>query len=355
MLGFGYPLNGVSTRAAGTAGALAEFDLLSPRNPSSLVTLNRAALAIAAEPEFRTLTYKSLKETNTIQRIPLVMAAVRVSSRAVVSFSSAGFLDRNFTTQSTGSALIGTQVLSTKDIADVRGSVSDLRAGLGWRLSQRFSVGLGGHVFTGTNKLNLVRRFDDSTGFGRVSEASGIQFFGKALSFGGTAILPKGLSTAASYRKGFGFEVDNGDSVLTRATVPDRLSAGILYLGIPGAAFAANIDQNKWTSMQKLGSSLLQAHDATNWSAGAEISTGKFRGTPVLLRVGTARNALPFGLNGGTVREMRFTGGAALAITNPGRDQAVIDFSIARANRTLSGSSAKEGAWMLGIGLQIRP
>ncbi|MEO7359471.1 MAG: hypothetical protein ABI120_04035, partial [Gemmatimonadaceae bacterium] len=116
-----------------------------------------------------------------------------------------------------------------------------------------------------------------------------------------------------------------------------------------------NIDQNKWTNMQKLGSSLLQAHDATNWSVGAEVATGKLRGTPVLLRAGTARNMLPFGLNGGTVSEMRFTGGAALAVTNAGRDQAVIDFSIARANRTLSGSSAKEGAWLLGVGLQIRP
>lgn len=355
MLGFGYPLNGVSTRAAGTAGALAEFDLLSPRNPSSLTTLNRAALAIAAEPEFRTLTYKSLKETNTIQRIPLIMAAVRLSSRAVLSVSSSAFLDRNFTTESSGQALIGTQILPTKDVSDVRGSISDLRAGFGWRISPRVSVGIGGHVFTGTNKLVLVRQFDDSTGFGTVNENFGLQFFGKALSFGGTVLLPKGFTTAASFRRGFSFEADNGDSVLTRATVPDRLSAGLAYRGIQGAVFAVNIDHSKWTSMQKLGSSLLQTHDATNWSTGAEITTGKLRGTPILLRVGTAKNTLPFGLNGGTVSEMQFSGGAALALTNPGRDQAVLDFSIARANRKLSGSTAKEGAWLLGIGLQVRP
>ena len=355
MLGFGYPLNGLSIRAAGTAGALAEFDLLTPRNPSSLATLNRAALAVSAEPEFRTLTYKSIKESATIQRIPLIMAAVRVSSRAVVSLSSTGFLDRNFTTQSTGEALIGNQILPTKDIADVRGSISDLRAALSWNINTRFAVGVGGHVFTGTSKLNLIRQFDDSTGFGRINEASGLQFLGKALSFGGTAILPKGFSAAASYRAGFGIEADNGDSVLTRATVPDRLSAGLLYRGVPGAVFSANVDQNKWTNMQKLGSSLLQTHDATNWSVGAEISTGRMRGTPVLLRAGTAKNTLPFGLNSGIVSEMRFSAGAALAITNPGRDQAVLDFSLQRANRKLSGSSAKEGAWMLGIGLQIRP
>lgn len=355
MLGFGYPMNGLSVRAAGTAGALAEFDLLSPRNPSSLTTLNRFALAISAEPEFRTLTYKSLKESNTIQRIPLVMAAVRLSSRAVVSFSSSGFLDRNFTTQSTGEALIGNQVVPTRDISDVRGSISDLRGALGWRINSRISLGIGGHVFTGTNRLNLLRQFDDSTGFGAVNETSGLQFFGKALSFGGTALLPKGFSAAATYRAGFSLEADNGDSVLTTANVPDKLSAGLLYRGLPGAVFSANVDQNKWTDMQKLGSSLLQTHDATNWSLGAEISTGKVRGTPVLLRAGTGKNTLPFGLNSGIVSEMRFSAGAAVAITNPGRDQAVLDFSLQRANRKLSGSSAKEGAWMLGIGLQIRP
>lgn len=355
MLGFGYPMNGLSTRAAGTAGALAEFDLLSPRNPSSLTTINRSALAIAAEPEFRTLTFNAVKESNTIQRIPLVMAAVRVSSRAVVSISSSGFLDRNFTTRSTGQALVGSQILATSDISDVRGSISDIRGAVGYQLTSRISVGVGGHVFSGNNKLNLLRQFDDSTGFGAVNEASGVQFFGKALSFGGTVLLPKGFSTAASYRKGFSLEADNGDSVLTRANVPDRLSAGIAYRGIPGAAFVANIDQNKWTSMQTLGSNLLQTHDATNWSLGAEVSTGRVRGTPVLLRAGTGKNTLPFGLNGGIVSEMRFAAGAAIAITNPGRDQAMLDFSIQRANRKLSGSVAKEGAWMLGIGLQIRP
>ncbi|MEP6832632.1 MAG: hypothetical protein ABJB74_04520 [Gemmatimonas sp.] len=355
-LGFGYPLNGLSTRAAGTSGALAEFDLLTPRNPSSLFTVNRSALAVAAEPEFRTLTYKSVKESNTIQRVPLIMAAVRLTPSLVVSVSSAGFLDRNFTTKSTGQAVINSQVLATNDIIDMRGSISDLRLAVGYRVSSRFSVGIGGHVFTGTNKLSSLRQFEDSSSFGQDSlEISGIQYFGKALSFGGTVLLPKGFSTAASYRRGFGMEADNGDSVLTRARVPDRLSGGVMYRGIPGATFAVNVDQNKWSNMQALGSSALETHDATNVSGGAEVSTGKIRGTPVLLRAGAARNTLPFGLNGGTVSERRFSLGSAIAITNPGRDQAVLDFSVSRANRTLSGSSAKEGAWMLGIGIQIRP
>ncbi|MEO7995986.1 MAG: hypothetical protein ABI852_01010 [Gemmatimonadaceae bacterium] len=353
--GFGYPLAGTSTRAAGTAGALLEFDLLSPRNPSSLTGLGRAVLAVQAEPELRTLTFNSIKENSRVQRVPLLMAGVRLSSKAVLSFSSAGFLDRNYTTTSAGEALVGNVVLPTKDVQDMRGSIADLRAGLGYRVLPRLSIGLAGHVFTGSNKLDLLRTFDDSTGFGKVNETSGVAFFGKALSFGSTLLLPKGFLAAASFRKGFGIEADNGDTVLTRAKIPDRIGAGLLYTGFAGSSFAFNVDKTKWSSMQKLGTSLLQTHDATNWSAGGEVSTARVRGSPVLLRAGAGKNTLPFGLNGGTVTEQRFAGGAAVAITSAGRDQAVLDFSVTRANRKLSGSTAKEGAWLLGIGIQIRP
>jgi hypothetical protein len=354
MLGFGYPVNGQSVRSSGTAGALGEFDLQTPRNPSSLTGLSRGLLSLQAEPEFRTLTYNSVKETNRIQRIPLLMGALRVAPKAVVSFSSSAFLDRNFTTVSNGEAVIGSTVLQTRDISDVRGSISDLRLGIGYAVNSRVSVGIGGHVFTGSNRLDLIRRFPDSTGFGAINEVSGIQFFGKALSFGATVVLPKGFTTAASYRAGGGIEVDNGDTVITKATIPDRLSGGLFYR-IPGANFAVSVEQNKWSSMQSLGSGATQAHDATNWSAGTEIESGRIRGTPVLLRAGAGRNMLPFGINNAKVTEMRYSAGLAFAVTNPGRDQSVLEFSVTRADRKLGGSTAKEGAWLLGVGIQIRP
>lgn len=355
MQGFGYPTGGNSTRVAGTAGALAEFDLLTPRNPSSLVGLPRMVLAVEAEPEYRKLTLNSVQESSTIQRIPLVMVGARLSSKLVMSLSSAGFLDRNYSTTSTGQALVGGQLLNTRDVQDMRGSISDLRAGLGYRVNSRLSVGLAGHVFTGTNRLSLLRQFVDSSTFGTVREESKLGLLGRALSFGGTLRLPRGFTTAASYRAGGRIDADNGDSVLTTATIPDRLSAGVMYTGITGATFAVNVDQNKWTNLQTLGSSVLRTHDATNWSTGAEVATGKLRGAPVLLRVGAGKNTLPFGVAGGKVSEFRIGAGASLAITGGGRDQAALDFSVQRANRTLSGSSIKEGAWLLGIGMQIRP
>ena len=334
---------------------MSQFDLVTPQNPAALTGLNRAALSVQAEPEYRTLTLNSVKESVNIQRIPLLMVGVRLSARAVLGITGSTFLDRNYSTTTTGQVLIDGKVVPTNDITDLRGSISDIRAGLGWRISNRLSVGVAGHVYTGSNKLSLLREFTDTLTLGRVLDSSSVDFFGRAVSVGGEFVMPKGFVAAASYRAGGKLEAENSDTILRRGTVPDRLSAGLMYTGIAGSAFAFNVEQTKWSSMQALGSALLETHDAINLSGGAELATGRVRGTPVLLRAGVGRNTLPFGVNGGTVTEMRFAAGAALAITNPGRDQAVLDFSLQRANRKLSGSAAKEGAWMLGIGLQIRP
>ncbi|MBC8086461.1 MAG: hypothetical protein H7Z40_04290 [Phycisphaerae bacterium] len=353
--GLGYPVSGTSTRVSGTAGAFSQFDLITPHNPAALTGLGRAALSVQAEPEYRTLTLNSVKESVNIQRIPLLMVGARLTSRAVLGFSSSTFLDRNYSTTTPGQVLIDGKIVATNDITDMRGSISDIRAGLGWRISPRISVGLAGHVFTGSNKLTLLREFSDTLTLGRVVDSSSVDFFGRAVSVGGEFRLPKGFVASGSYRLGGKLEAENADTISRRGNIPDRISGGLMYSGLAGASFALNVEQTNWSEMQSLGSALLETHDATNISGGAEIATGRLRGTPVLLRVGVARNTLPFGLNGGTVSEMRFAAGAALAITNPGRDQAVLDFSIQRANRKLSGSAAREGAWLLGIGLQIRP
>jgi len=52
------------------------------------------------------------------------------------------------------------------------------------------------------------------------------------------------------------------------------------------------------------------------------------------------------------VKETRYSTGFALPIA---RDAATIDFSLQRANRALANSGAKESAWLLGFGVQIRP
>lgn len=351
-LGFGYPVGGVSTRAAGTAGSFGEFDAVSPRNPASIGGLARTVIAAQTEPEFRTLRLGALKERTTAQRVPLLLVAFPARRGIGVALSATTFLDRSYTTTTKGEVTLGGTTLITDDRSEVRGSIADLRGAVGWRVNPRLSVGIAGHLFTGDNVVAISRTFPDTTAFGSVLDSSRVTYFGNGISVGGELLIVKGFSASASYRAGGGIESRVRDSVRSRADVPNRLGAALRYDGLPGSIFAVGIERQAWTSLQGLGSSLVQAHDAMNWHAGAEVGGPRVLGSSLLLRVGYAKNTLPFGVSAQTVRESRITTGFGVPLA---RDLISLDFSLQRANRTLGGSGARESAWLVGLGLQIRP
>jgi hypothetical protein len=351
-LGFGYPVGGVSTRAAATGGAFGEFDVLSPLNPASLGGITRTVITAQTEPEFRRVRAGTANEKTTAQRVPLLMLAFPVRSNVAVGLSATTFLDRSYTTTTVGDVVIDGAPVSVTDHSDVRGSIADLRAAAGWRFNDRFSVGFGAHMFTGDNLVARTRTFADSTKFGNVLDSSRVIYFGTALSVGGEWRVRKGVAAMLSYRQGGGLDARVRDTVRTKADVPDRLGVGLRYDGIPGSIFAVGIERQAWSQMGALGSTAVVARDATNWHVGAEVAGPNLRGLPVLARAGYARNALPFGVGSSVVNESRMSAGIGLPVA---RESGTIDISVQRANRTLAGGGAKESAWLLGIGLQIRP
>ena len=353
-LGFGYPVGGTSIRTAGTAGAFAEFDVLSPVNPASLGGLQRAFITAQTEPEFRTLQSGTRKERTTAERVPLLMLAFPAAHGVGIAISASTFLDRSYSTITQGSVVVEGNTLTTVDKNDVRGSIGDLRAAIGWQANRYLRVGIAGHLFTGDNVVGRSRSFADSLAFGNVLDTSRVTYFGSALSLGGELLIVKGLAALASFRAGGSLESRIRDTVRSRGSVPNRVGLGLRYDGIPGSTFAIGIEQQSWSKMKGLGSSLVQARDGMNFHAGAEVAGPKMRGVPLQLRLGVAKNDLPFGVDGRTARETRFSGGFGVPVA---AERATLDFSLQRANRSLSGGSggAKESAWMLGVGMHIRP
>jgi hypothetical protein len=350
-LGFGYPVGGTSTRVAGTAGAFGEFDAVTPLNPAAIGGLPRTLIAAQTEPEFRTLRLGNVTERTTTQRVPLILVAFPTRNRLTFAFSATTFLDRSYSTATTGAVVIDGNTLQTNDQIDVRGSIGDLRAAAGWRVNPRLAIGLAGHLFTGDNLVATSRRFADTTSFGSVLDSSRVTYFGRALSMGTEVEVFKGLSASASFRMGGALDARVSDTVRSTADVPNRLGASLRYDGVPGSIFAVGIEQQNWSRMQTLGSSAVQAHDATNWHVGAETGGPRVLGAVLQVRVGYARNTLPFGANGQSVRESRISGGFGMPLA---REFASLDFSVQRALRTMTGGG-KENAWLLGLGLQVRP
>jgi hypothetical protein len=350
--GFGYPVGGGSVRTKGTGGAFAEFDALTPTNPAALGGIIRTVIAAHTEPELRKLTVNGVSEKSTVQRMPLIMLILPLRRGVAVSLSAASFLDRTFSTTTTGSAQIDGRSVTTNDQTQVRGAINDLRAGAGWQLSSRFRVGIAGHLYTGEHRATRERTFADTLAFGSVLDSSRVTYFGTALSAGGEATLGKGFTALASYRRGNELNARIRDTIVSRASAPTRTGVALRYDGIVGSVFAVGIEQIAWSDMTSLGSTTTTASDAMNWHAGAEVAGPKFRGLPLLVRAGYARNALPFGTVGQTARENRLSAGLGVPVAG---EDATLDLSVQRASRTMSGSAFTESAWLLGIGIQIRP
>jgi hypothetical protein len=350
--GFGYPVNGMSTRVSGTAGAFGEIDPLSPINPGAIGGTRNTVLSAQAEPEHRTLTFGSVREKTSSQRIPLLAMIFPAGKGVAVGVSARGFLDRSYTTTTTGSAIIDGNTLPTNEQLIMRGSIGDIRTAIGWQIGTWARVGVGGHIFTGENTAVRERTFADTLQFGSTLDSSRVTYFGTALSLGGEVRLFKGMAAAASYRAGNSFEARIRDTTRASGSVPARLGGTLRYDGIPGSTFAVGFEQVKWSDMRGMASSRTTASDALNYYGGAEVAGPRMRGVPVLVRVGYARNELPFSASAARVNETRFSGGLGLPIA---REAASLDFSIQRANRALAGTATKESAWLLGIGLQIRP
>jgi len=351
-LGFGYPVGSTSIRAGATGGAFGEFDPLSPLNPASLGGLTRPVLSAQTEPEFRTTRVGGVNEKSTAQRVPLVLLALPVRGGVALGLSASTLLDRSYSTTTEGEVIFDGAPIGTLDQFDVRGSIGDLRAAAGWRINDRFSVGVAGHLVTGENQVARVRSFVDTLRFGSVSDSSRVVYFGTGLSVGGEWRVRSGLATMLSYRRGGGIETRVRDTVRSRADMPNRVGVGLRYDGIPGSVFAVGVEQLSWSRIRGLGSDQVQPRDATNWHAGAETAGPRWRGLPLLVRAGYSRNQLPFGTDDKVVNETRLSAGLGIPIA---REQASIDLSVQRANRTLVGGSAKESAWLLGAGIQIRP
>ncbi|MDQ8161778.1 MAG: hypothetical protein P3C10_04245 [Gemmatimonadota bacterium] len=351
-LGFGYPVGGGSVRTNATGGAFAEFDALTPTNPAALGGLSRTVITAQAEPELRRLSLNGVTEKSSLQRVPLVMLVFPARGGVAVGLSATTFLDRTFSTVTTGSAFLDGKSVPTTDRTDVRGAINDLRAAVGWQVSSRVRLGVGGHLYTGENLATRERTFADTLAFGSVLDSSRVTYFGTALSVGGELTLGKGLAVLASYRRGNELNARVRDTIVSRATGPARTGFALRYDGIVGSVFALGVEQMAWSQMAALGSRSVVATDAMNWHAGAEVAGPKFRGLPVLVRAGYARNELPFATANQQAREQRITTGIGIPVA---REAASIDLSVQRATRTLTGSAAKESAWLLGIGMQVRP
>lgn len=352
--GFGYPTGGMSTRSLGTGGAITEFDPLSATNPAAIPSIGGGAAYVQMEPEFRQLDVGAASQNNRISRHPLAAIAFPIRSNLMAGASLSNFLDRSFQTIERRLEIVGSETLPTTNFFRSDGAIADARFALAWTPRSWIRLGIGGHAITGDNRLRSTQAFDDSARFAAIIDTSTITYIGTAVSAGATLFIKNTVGLAASYRNGGTMTVKHADTTLSKATVPDRMSFSVAYIGIRGTTIAARTSKETWTNMRGLGSPTLPINNAWDTSVGADVLGPRWGQRSIQVRAGARWRTLPFGLATSEIREKTASFGLGTLFA---RGRIALDATVIRALRdpVSSALELRETAWTISSGLTIRP
>ena len=348
--GFGFPTGQLSSRAWGTGGAIAEIDPLSPVNPATLSMIGTRLVNFQIEPEYRTVTAPGGIDRTTTARYPVVFGAIPIKSW-VMSLGASTLLDRTSTTIFPSTEPINnSERVETTNRERVDGAMDDVRLAAAWIPTNWLRVGLGLHGIVGHNLIAVTQSFTDSSQFATFSEQRLFGFSGFAAS-AGVELVSKLFMAGVSYRQGGNIQMSSGDTVITKATVPNHFGASLAYTGITNSSIAVRVAHDNWSSLGSLGGTGFSAVDGWDSSVGADLAGPRFLGRTVFLRGGFRYRTLPFQADSNTVTEKSITAGFGTTFAN---QRALADVALIHAVRT-AGVPATERAWTISIGLSIRP
>jgi hypothetical protein len=354
--GFGYPPGQLSSRVLGTGGGLAEFDFDTPVNPAAIGLAGEPRLYLQYEPEFRKLTNGSAAASTTTSRFPLISLLVPAGTHMTFGLSASTFLDRSSSTSVTRTldvAGVSAQITETNRVV---GAISDIRLAAGYAANPKFQAGVAGHVFTGQNRDFFSQTFPDTLKFTPISQTSTLDFTGYGVSAGILYRPSHIIGVAVSGLKGMSVSTRAGDTLVTEANIPDRISGGVSYEGIPGSSISARVSHESWSKLNGLaGAQGSAAADAWDGSLGVEAVGPRIAERATILRLGARYRTLPYLAASDKVKELSFSAGFGAQFF---RNRAALDVALERAMRSPDAATLdgiKERAYIFSFGLRVRP
>lgn len=351
LQGFGYPPGELSTRALGTGGAFGDIDPRSPINPAAIGIGAAAQFYAQYDPEFRRVTTNGATSSTTTARLPNVGGVLPLNGQFVIGFSAATLLDRTWETSLSRTRVLGVDTVAATERFKSDGAITDVRVALEYSPISRVHLGVALHTFPGSMQLTSNELFPDSSQYQSITQINEIAFSGSAVSAGIEVEPISSISISLSGRKGGTAKMFANDSLLTRATIPDRYSGSIAFSGIPGTTVAVRAQHERWSQLNSLSTLGTTAIDANDVSAGVESSGPRLGGSPLLLRIGVRQRTLPFELGTSSIKETSFGGGIGVPIAF---DRVTLDIALLHTDRT-GVPAVTEHAYNLSFGLQVHP
>ncbi|HEX6091199.1 MAG TPA: hypothetical protein VFZ13_13660 [Gemmatimonadales bacterium] len=356
--GLGFPGRSTSVQGMGAAGAFSFFDPTSSTNPAALTQSRAFTASYTILQNYRSSRIAELSASGRDTRFPQVAIGGPVRGTRLafgVSFSS--LTDRDFELAATTTVPIRGVPVEVHDTLASTGGLSDLRLAAAYAAGG-WNVGAGVHVITGSNRVQLSRVFADSA-YAPVTQRSEISYAGAGFSAGAWRAFGDRLAIGGMVRVDGEASVDRDSGRVAEVPLPLSFGGGLQWRASSRLAVGGQALFRRWSradeALRALGGT--GALDAVDLSAGVELTRNARRAQHRPIRIGARFATLPFPVESGErVREFGLSLGTGLrfAQDRAGVDHAGVDLSLERVWRGARGGF-RETAWLIGIGVTVRP
>lgn len=350
----GLPILPLSARSQGMGGGNALFDPEVGLNPAGFWITQRHVGSISARHYWRDSENPFGNSTGNDTQIPLVLVSGPIGRKWDYGLTVAGFTDRTFALSLTDTLTLRDNEVAVNDTLLSKGGTTDIGAAVSYTLSQRFAIGVGLHMLTGTNRIEYRRQFADSS-YLPVRIRNELSVSGPGLTFGLSAQPVKNVRLAGMVR----FDTDLNyykDSIRVGEDIPMPMTyaGGILLQPSSRFLVAGQALHRNWSVMNDFVVSQggVGARNTTEGSLGFEFARDRTRPTKFPIRLGVRYAQLPFpAVAGQEGQEFQVSLGTGFRFTG---ERGSLDFALERTWRD-DGETFKERTFMISFGIGIRP
>jgi hypothetical protein len=356
--GLGYPGRAESVRARGTGGSVGLFDAGSSLNPASLTDVFALTATFTGMENFRSSTGPSGTISGRDMRFPQITVAGPVGRRPfAVGMSYSNYTDRDFSVATTSTLELRGVPVTSFDTLTSRGGLNDLRLAVGYRGPSAWNFGVAFHLITGSARTELRRDFSD-TAYAAVFQSAEISYAGVGVSAGVTHTTGP-LSIALMARSDGNANVDRDSTRVSRIGLPMSFGAGVRYHAGSRLDLAVQTLYRGWSTADSalIAGGGTGARNSIAVAAGGEYVTDLRRPYRRPIRFGARYARLPFPVvSGGQPSEFGLSLGTGTRFldSRTRRDVAGLDLALEHVWRR-EGSGYREGAWLISLGITIKP
>jgi hypothetical protein len=352
--GLGLPGRQQSARAMGSAGAFAFFDGESSVSPASIGYIGQLTATFTALGDYRSTSTPSGEASIRNPRFPqfLVGGPIR-RFPMTLALSYSNYTTRDYSLSFPATIILRDQPVDVTDTIESRGGINDFRLAAAYRLGQRWVIGAGAHIITGSNRVEARRTFSDTL-YARSIQRAELSFAGFGVSLGVVGQIGNRLTVSAMARSDGRVSMDLDSVEVTKIDLPISLGAAARLRVTPKLHAGGQVLYRRWGSadedLRALGGT--GAFNTVEAAGGLEFTPDPRRPFRRPIRFGVRYAQLPFPLTSGEQpTEFGVTLGSGFSFA---QDRAVIALALERAWRDQS-DAYSETAWIVTAGVTVRP